>query len=146
MNGQQTNSPVEFSQARDIKLSGISVKIIKGSDLKTIYGVVGEKTTVYEDLYGVNINIVSFQPENDHFSFDIVNETCWAFDLRGSTIDVNGIKVGDSINKIENIFPESYQNRAKDYIFVDLIGTTHHLYIKFSPYTKVIERIIFFMD
>lgn len=142
MNGQSFSKNMD--QVNDVKISGVSVKTIKEADLNKIYGETGVGETIFGELEFMYYRNVQYS-NGDTYRFDLQNGTCYTFYLDGAAgIDINGVRIGDDISILEDLYPQSYLNKEKNYLEVKLTGHTHQ-YLKyiFSPYTKIIEAIEF---
>ena len=133
-----------MDQVNDVKISGVSVKTIKEADLNKIYGETGVGETRFNELEFMYFRNVQYSNRNN-YRFDLQNGTCFAFHLFGASgIDINGVRIGDDISILEDLYPQSYLNKEKNYLEVKLTGHTNQ-YLKyiFSPDTKILEAIEF---
>jgi hypothetical protein len=99
------------------------------SEIVNDYSEMDEKD-MYEYKYiGLNVYIINNFVE----SFVITKNTY--------LLTTNNIKIGNNISSIENIFPNSYKIRNRDYLKLDIEDSDMFLTIEFNPSLNNISKI-----
>ena len=73
----------------------------------------------------------------------IINNFVESFVITKNTylLTTNNIKIGNNISSIENIFPNSYKIRNRDYLKLDIEDSDMFLTIEFNPSLNNISKI-----
>lgn len=129
----------DIIEANKVTINGISVLGEDKSILISNFGQPSEIITDYsemdaEDMYEYKYFGLRFYVINDFIeSFEILNSNY--------LLTANNIKIGNNISSIQNIFPNSYSSRNRDYLKLDIEDSDMFLTIEFSSSSKKITKI-----
>lgn len=122
-----------------LTVNGVNILGQHKSILTSKFGKPSKITEDYSDIEDKSMYIYKYSG----FEIYVIDDVVESFEIIGNNYQFTfgSIKIGDDISKVKNKFPNSYKERKKDYLIINLKEVDKFVSVEFNSISNNISKI-----
>jgi len=133
------NGQVNTLAINDLTINNV---IVRGKDKSVLSQNFGEPIAI-EQVYFEMQEKMAYKHTYNGVLFYILDDIIESFEISSSnfSFSTHNIRIGNTINTLESIYPASYLNKGVDFLSFNIEGYDYFITILFNKKTQLIQNI-----